>query len=41
MFGVEKEIVEKSLRGCVTDVLLVHLGIFYMYIFSFLLIFFP
>lgn len=41
MFGVEKELVERSLRGRVIDVLLVHLGMFYMYIFSFLFIFLP
>ena len=41
MFGVEKEIVERALRGCVIGVLFMHLGIFYMYIFSFPLIFLP
>lgn len=34
MLGVEKEIVETSLRGCVIDVFLMHPGMFYMYIFS-------
>lgn len=41
MFGVEKEIVERVLRDCVIGALFMHLGIFYMYIFSFPLIFLP